>query len=64
MESIKRLVVVTTQGVETFLKRDLITIETANYYNIGDPYPCFHVLDNGVLKTEIRCIDNLVIEYE
>jgi len=65
METIKRIVVVTEQGIESFFKSDDTEIKEAQFRgDCGDPYPCFHVLKDGVVKNEIRCIHNVVIEYE
>ena len=63
MKEISSLTVVTSQGVESFSWSANIKIVEATYYIAGDPYPCYHVLDCGDVKKEIRCIHNVVIGY-
>ena len=61
---IKSLTIITAQGIQKFTKDDHI-IEKCYRYIDGKTVEYYLVYTNDYLTTwEIRCIDNLVIEYD
>ena len=62
---IKKITIVTDQGVKEFYNTESEEIKKTYYYEIGDPYDCYSVIDreSGQVLTEIRCTHQLVIDF-
>jgi len=60
---IKKLTIVTQQGVKEYQSEDKQIIVESDYHVNGDPYTCYKVVNNGSVISEIRCVHLLEIEY-
>ena len=60
---IKRITIVTQQGVQTYIASKTTVIKEGTYRIAGDPYECFHVVCKDKIIAEIRCNHNLEIAY-
>ena len=61
---IKTLIVVTSQGVREYHSSKDTNIIESDYSICGDTYPCYQVIKSKIIIAEIRCIHNIVIDFE
>lgn len=64
MERISKIIIVTRQEAFVYVASPSTKIEEGQYYICGDPYPCYRVVECGKVIAEIRCLQNVVIEFD
>jgi len=64
MKKIKSITVSPREFETCWIASKTIAIKEETYSVCGDPYPCYHIIKNNELGSEVRCMHNIIIEYE